>query len=130
MSRRARGFLNPVPPRKDSLHKPSASVPEVLRKVLSALRSWLPTLGLCGLIFYFGYHAMTGDRGLLEEDARRSALAARSAEYARVNAQRVDLERRAELLRDGHLSRDLLDERARALLGYADPRDYVVRVNR
>jgi len=98
--------------------------------VLSVLRSYVPTLILSGLIFYFGYHAMTGDRGILEEDARRSALSARQTEYARVLAQRTDLERRADLLRDGSLSRDLLDERARALLGYADPRDYVVRVSR
>ncbi len=98
--------------------------------MLSALRSWLPTLGLSGLIFYFGFHALTGDRGILEEDARRSTLAARQTEYARVHAQRLDLERRARLLRADSLSRDLLEERAQALLGYADPRDYVIRVNR
>jgi cell division protein FtsB len=28
------------------------------------------------------------------------------------------------------LSKDLLDERARALLGFADPRDYVIRISR
>ncbi len=98
--------------------------------MLSVLRSYVPTLILAGLIFYFGFHALTGDRGILEEDARRSTLAARQTQYARVHADRVDLERRAQLLRDGSLSRDLLDERARALLGYADPRDYVIRVNR
>ena len=32
-------------------------------------------------------------------------------------------------LSDDHLSRDLLEERARLLLGYADPRDYVIRNN-
>ena len=29
------------------------------------------------------------------------------------------------LLRDDHLSKDLLEERARVLLGFADPRDYI-----
>ena len=43
------------------------------------------------------------------------------------DAQREELEVRARLLRDDHLSRDLLDERARSLLGFADPRDYVIR---
>ena len=98
--------------------------------MLSALRSYLPTVILLGLISYFGYHTLTGDRGILEEDARRSTLAARRAELARVTAQREDLERRATLLRDQSLSRDLLDERARAVLGYADARDYVIRANR
>ncbi len=31
-------------------------------------------------------------------------------------------------LSDDNLSRDLLEERARALLGYSDPRDVVVEV--
>ena len=34
---------------------------------------------------------------------------------------------RARLLRDTSLSRDLLEERARSLLGLSDPRDYVIR---
>ena len=35
---------------------------------------------------------------------------------------------RARLLRDTSLSADLLEERARSLLGFADPRDYVIRM--
>ena len=34
------------------------------------------------------------------------------------------------LLGDASLSRDLLDERAREILGFADPRDYVIRTAR
>jgi cell division protein FtsB len=45
-----------------------------------------------------------------------------------VTAQRRDLEIRAQLLRDQSLSADLLEERARSLLGFADPRDYVIRM--
>jgi len=41
--------------------------------------------------------------------------------------QRQELETRARLLKDESVSADLLDERARALLGFADPRDYVIR---
>ena len=37
-------------------------------------------------------------------------------------------EMRARLLRDTSLSADLLEERARSLLGFADPRDYVIRM--
>ena len=32
-------------------------------------------------------------------------------------------------MQTGSLSRDLLEERARAVIGFADPRDYVVRVS-
>ena len=38
-------------------------------------------------------------------------------------------EDRARLLRDNSLSKDLLEERARSLLGLSDPRDYVIRTS-
>ena len=40
------------------------------------------------------------------------------------------MEQSIRLLSDRDLSRDLLDERARRLLGFADPRDYVIRLAR
>jgi len=54
-------------------------------------------------------------------------LAGKRAELARIQAQRKDLEARARLMRDGAVSRDLVEERARYLLGFSDPRDYVIR---
>ena len=50
------------------------------------------------------------------------------AELAALSLRRTELETRAYLLRDESISADLLDERARALLGFTDPRDYVIRV--
>jgi cell division protein FtsB len=96
--------------------------------VLARLRPYLPTAALALLIFYFGVHAFTGDRGLLSSTQRDAALAAKTLELQRLQVQRTDLEARAKLLRDGSLSADLLEERARSLLGYADPKDYVIRL--
>jgi cell division protein FtsB len=87
----------------------------------------MPTAALAFLIFYFAFHAVTGDRGLLNWSARSETLQSKTAELNKLRAQRRDLEARAELLRDGSLSRDLLEERARSLLGFSDPRDYVIR---
>ena len=98
------------------------------RPVLANIRPYLPTAALAFLIFYFGFHAFTGDRGLLSSDARDATLAAKISELQKVRAERQDLEARARLLRDTSLSADLLEERARSLLGFADPRDYVIRV--
>lgn len=95
--------------------------------MLARLRSYIPTTALALLIVYFVFHALTGDRGILKAEARDSALAARQKELATIRAQRVDLEARARLLRDGSLSADLLEERSRSLLGFADPKDYVIR---
>lgn len=95
--------------------------------MLSSLRPHLMTLSLLLLIAYFGFHALTGERGILSSNQRNAALAAKTQELARVRAQRQDLEMRAKLLRDTSLSADLLEERARSLLGFADPRDYMIR---
>jgi len=96
--------------------------------VLARLRPYIPTAALAFLIFYFGFHAFTGDRGLLSTEQRNTALATKTAELTRLRAERQDLEARAVLLRDASLSADLLEERARSLLGFSDPRDYVIRL--
>jgi len=96
--------------------------------MFTRIRSLLPTALLAFLISYFGLHALTGERGVLAQSEREATLASKTAELNRVRAVRRDLEARAYLLRDEHISADLLEERSRALLGYTDPRDYVVRV--
>ena len=96
--------------------------------MFASIRPYLPTAILASLLFYFSFHALTGERGILAHGERERTLVQRTAELERLSAERKDLEIRAQLLRDDHLSADLLEERARALLGFADPRDYVIRV--
>ena len=98
--------------------------------MVASLRPYIPTALFALLIFYFGCQAMTGDRGVLTGPAREEALASRAQTLTRLQAERADLERQVRLLGDGHLSRDLLDERARLVLGFADPDDYVIRTPR
>ena len=96
--------------------------------MLSRLTTYIPTAVLAVLIFYFAFNALTGDRGLLTQRQREATLAESEAELKQLRAERADLEIRARLLRDDNLSRDLLEERAHVLLGFADPRDYVIRM--
>ncbi len=98
--------------------------------MLFRLKTYLPTAAMAFLIFYFGFHALTGERGLLKARERREMMAEKQAELAQLRAERADLEARARFLRDQSLSADLLEERAHALLGFADPRDYVIRIAR
>ena len=95
--------------------------------MLGRLSPYLPTAVLACLIFYFGFQVLTGDRGLLSLSQRNAQLAARRVELAALQDKRHDLEARTRLLRDGQISRDLVEERARYLLGFSDPRDYVIR---
>ena len=96
--------------------------------MLKTLRTYWTTALLCLLILYFGIHALTGERGILSTGERDQTLVDRQAELTALTHRRSELETRARLLRDESISADLLDERARALLGFADPRDYVIRV--
>ena len=98
--------------------------------MFARLRTYIPTAVLAFLIFYFGFQALTGDRGLLSTTQRTDELEAKSQELAGLRHQRQDLEIRAKLLRDDSLSADLLEERTRSRLGLADPRDYVIRTNK
>ncbi len=92
------------------------------------LQTYLPTAILACLIFYFGFHALTGERGLLLSHQRQETLLEKQGELRRLRLERADLETRARLLRNESLSADLLEERAHDLLGFADPRDYVIRI--
>ncbi|MEN5168761.1 septum formation initiator family protein [Brevundimonas pondensis] len=93
------------------------------------MKPYLPSAFLFFLIVYLGVQALTGQRGLLSGGERDALLAKREAQLARLTEQRRDLEVRVRYLRTESLSRDLLEERARAVLGFADPRDYVVRLS-
>ena len=81
------------------------------------------------LVLYLGVQALTGQRGLLSGSARDDLLQQRETQLAQLTETRADLEVRARYLRTGSLSRDLLEERARAVLGFADPRDYIVHTS-
>jgi cell division protein FtsB len=99
---------------------------EALRR--RAAKAIWPGLSV-GAIIYFGYHAVNGERGLV-----RAAQLAQQLEQATVAAQAVAAERerwtaRVQLLRSDSLDPDLLDERARFILGLTAP-DEVVLYNR
>lgn len=80
------------------------------------------------LVVYLGVQALTGERGLLSGSTRDARLAASEAQLTSLREQRADLEVRVRYLKADSLSRDLLEERARVVLGFSDPRDYVIQV--
>ena len=80
-------------------------------------------------IGYFGLNAFTGNHGLRAQKDLDQQLAAMQAELRQLKAERGLWERRVALLRSDKLDPDMLDERARALLGYVDPRDLTLLLN-
>ncbi len=76
---------------------------------------------------YFTFAAVQGNHGVLsrmEIDARTLEL---KAERDRLARELAALENRTRRLSDDFLDLDLLDERARAVLGYARADDLVIR---
>jgi len=82
------------------------------------------------LISYFGINAYTGDRGLKARQDLDQQIADLTGERDRVKMERAVWERRVGLLKSDRLDPDMLDERARALLNYVDPRDVVITPKR
>ncbi|MDQ2082620.1 septum formation initiator family protein [Xanthobacteraceae bacterium Astr-EGSB] len=98
------------------------------------LRSALTTLALyvlaAMLIGYFGINAYTGNHGLNARHALDQQFATLTAELQSVRAERNRWQRRINLLKADRLDPDMLDERARALLGMVDARDTVMLIKR
>jgi cell division protein FtsB len=90
-------------------------------------RAILTALGLYTFaalfIGYFGVNAFTGAHGLRAQADLDHQLAVMQKELTHLKAERAVWERRVSLLRTDRIDPDMLDERARALLGYVDPRD-------
>ena len=84
-----------------------------------------PVAGI-SLFAYFAYHLVEGDRGLIAWRGLADRISVAEAERGKVHAERLALEERVNLLRPGHLDRDMLDERARATLNLIAPDERVL----
>jgi len=95
------------------------------RAVLNALALYSLAAALIG---YFGVNAYNGNYGLRAKQDLDQQIAELSGELATLKADRATWERRVSLLKPESIDPDMLDERARTLLNYADPRDLTLRL--
>ena len=90
-------------------------------------RTILTALGLYTFaalyIGYFAVNAFTGAHGLRAQKDLDKQLAQMQIELGQLKAERIEWQRRVALLQPSQIDPDMLAERARALLGYTDPRD-------
>jgi cell division protein FtsB len=96
------------------------------------IRAFLAALGLYVLaalfIGYFGINAYTGNHGIVAKQNLDQRIADLMRELDATRAERERWERRVALLKPDRIDPDMLDERARQLLDYADPRDVTVLI--
>lgn len=85
----------------------------------------LPLFVAC-LSGYFMFHAIHGERGILAWLHLNQELKMANAEADRLAADRIAMERRVTLLSNHSLDPDLLDERTRVMLNFANPDDRII----
>lgn len=84
---------------------------DLVRKNLLAL------LGL-GLCFYFSYHLLQGERSYFRYLSLQQQISDMHTENEKLKADRASLESRVAMMRSGSIDKDLLEERARIVLGF------------
>ena len=100
----------------------------VLREIKRRARQIvLPVLGTC-VVVYFIYHTIQGDRGLRAYVNLRKEVEVATSTLSVLNAERVILERHVRLLHPNSLDRDMLEERARAILNAVHNDDVVILI--
>ena len=90
------------------------------------LRAAAPPVIFIGLTAYFGWSATQGDRGLKAYAQRLQMLQESQLDLTKAEAERDGWERRVAGLRNNHIDRDTLDERARATLNMTQAGDIIV----
>ncbi len=90
------------------------------REILTAIGLYIFAAAFIG---YFAVNAFTGNHGLRAQQDLDQQLMVMQGELKTIKAERAVWERQVALLRADKIDPDMLDERARALIGYVDPRD-------
>jgi cell division protein FtsB len=94
-----------------------------VRMVVLPLGLWTLSALVVG---YFVWQAESGNRGLEAKKALKIRAYVLSQELATVKAERAIWEHRVALLKSDQIDRDLLEERARIVLGRVHANDVVI----
>ncbi len=81
---------------------------------------------IAGALFHFGHSAVQGQSGLFVNMAVENETKRLTAQHQQLIAEREALENLTRRLSTGYLDLDLLDERARDVLGYVRADEVVV----
>jgi cell division protein FtsB len=95
------------------------------RKQRNYGRFILPTI-TAGFLAYFGFHAYHGEFGINSKSAFEARAAELQAELDEIRTRRIEMERRVQLLHDGTLEKDMLDEQARRALDFSHPDELTI----
>lgn len=99
----------------------------VVRRRLRSILLPLALYSVSGAVVgYFLHNANIGSRGLAAKQALKIQIYETTREWEAAKAEHGEWDRRVALLKADHVDRDLLEERARILLGRVHKNDLVV----
>ena len=78
---------------------------------------------------YFGFHAYHGEYGIYSKYQAQDRIAELQVKLAKVTEERKEMERRVQLLHDGTIEKDMLDEYARRTLDYSQPDELTIMLD-
>lgn len=85
-------------------------------------------IGIC-LTVYFSYHTIQGNRSYLRLMSLNASISKAEEEHKILKSERESIEEKVVMMRPGSINRDLLEERARLVLGYRHPDEKTIVVN-
>ncbi len=94
--------------------------------LLPDIQRYARALALAFVVFYFAFHSISGERGLVAWFKESRRLESLEAELAALSQQRLALESKVQLLAPSSIDPDMLDESARKVLGLARPDEVVI----
>jgi cell division protein FtsB len=82
------------------------------------------------LLIYFIFHSIYGNKGIIAYFKLSQQLEKTYSDLETLRAKRVEIEHKVKLLRPESLNQDMLDEKARQVLGLASPKEQVFTVKK
>lgn len=95
---------------------------------MGSIKRFMPSFFLAVAIAYFGYHALTGEQGVLNWLVVQNEINEVEIQLAEARSEREALEITAARLRSDSLDLDYVEERARAIINVAHPREFYVEL--
>ncbi len=95
------------------------------RKRTNRARLILPAITVA-VLGYFGFHALNGQHGIRSHLRMQGEIVKLERRLARLEFNRSVLQARVDLLKEGNIEEDMLDERARYSLDLVRPDEVVI----
>ncbi|OLL53813.1 septum formation initiator family protein [Bartonella henselae] len=91
------------------------------------MRFVLPLMTV-GVLSYFSYHIYHGEYGLYSRSEVNQYIVELEEELQKLEAERIFIEKRISLLRNGHIEKDMLDEYVRRNLNFSKPNELTILI--